>query len=198
MQNCFHWTTSVSPPHTANSICWIQRTQFKKKKKRIKFGLVWRKMYNSINIIKLERLTRCIWGNAKSGTVTIRAKATNWSEWHLRTAFKVFSKFCNQKFWRPMSLKFHSFTCGLSDGALTNCHLNDLSPHCTLCAQACPPLYDPTDCSPPGSSVHGILQARILEWVAMPFSRGTSRPTDRTCISCIFYTGRWILYHHDI
>ena len=40
--------------------------------------------------------------------------------------------------------------------------------------QSCPTLYDPVDCSPPGSSVHGILQARILEWVAMPSSRGSS------------------------
>ena len=40
-----------------------------------------------------------------------------------------------------------------------------------LGAQSCPSLCDPMDCSPPGSSVHGILQARILEWVAMPFSR---------------------------
>ena len=43
---------------------------------------------------------------------------------------------------------------------------------CMLVAQSCPTVYDPMDCSPPGSSVHGILQARILEWVAMPFSRG--------------------------
>ena len=42
---------------------------------------------------------------------------------------------------------------------------------------------DPLDCSPPGSSVHGILQARILEWVAMPSSRGSSPPRDQTCIS---------------
>ena len=40
-----------------------------------------------------------------------------------------------------------------------------------LVAQSCPTLCDPTDCSPPGSSVHGILQARMLEWVAIPFSR---------------------------
>ena len=38
-----------------------------------------------------------------------------------------------------------------------------------LVAQLCPTLWDPVDCSPPGSSVHGILQARILEWVAIPF-----------------------------
>ena len=42
------------------------------------------------------------------------------------------------------------------------------------------------DCSPPGSSVHGIFQARILEWVAMPSSRGPSQPRDRTHVSCVF------------
>ena len=42
--------------------------------------------------------------------------------------------------------------------------------------QSCPTLCNPRDCSPPGSSVHGILQARILEWVATPFSRGSSTP----------------------
>ena len=52
-------------------------------------------------------------------------------------------------------------------------------------AQLCPTLCDPVDCSPPGSSVHGILQARILEWVAIPFSRGSSWPRDRTQVSCI-------------
>ena len=56
-------------------------------------------------------------------------------------------------------------------------------------------LFDPMDCSPPGSSVHGILQARILEWVAMPSSRGSSWPRDRTCISYISCIGRQVLYH---
>ena len=52
-------------------------------------------------------------------------------------------------------------------------------------AYSCLTLGDPMDCSPPGSSVHGILQARILEWVAMPSSRGSSQPRDRTRVSCI-------------
>ena len=52
-------------------------------------------------------------------------------------------------------------------------------------AQSCPTLCDPVDCSPPGSSVHGILQARILEWVAISFSRGSSQPRDRTWASHI-------------
>ena len=57
---------------------------------------------------------------------------------------------------------------------------------CSLCSvtQLCLTLCDPMDCSPQGSSVHGILQARILEWVAMPSSRGSSLPRDRTQVSC--------------
>ena len=52
-------------------------------------------------------------------------------------------------------------------------------------AQSCLTLCDSMDCSPPGSSVHGILQARILEWVAISFSRGSSRPRDWTQVSHI-------------
>ena len=47
-----------------------------------------------------------------------------------------------------------------------------------LVPQSCPILCDPMDCSLPGSSVHGILLARILEWIAIPFSRGSSQPRD--------------------
>ena len=64
-----------------------------------------------------------------------------------------------------------------------------------VCAQLCLTLCDPMDCSPSGSSVHGIFQARILEWVAISFSRGSSWPRDWTCVSWIFSIGRWILYH---
>ena len=53
-------------------------------------------------------------------------------------------------------------------------------------------LYDPMDCSPPGSSVHGILQTRILQWVAIPFSRGSSQPRDRTRVSCM--AGRFFTF----
>ena len=54
---------------------------------------------------------------------------------------------------------------------------------CAHLLQSCPALCDPMDCSPPASSVHRILQARILEWVAMPSSRGSSQPRDHTHIS---------------
>ena len=56
---------------------------------------------------------------------------------------------------------------------------------CVLVAQLCLTLCDPVDCSPPGSSVHVILQARILEWVDIPFSRESSQPRDRTRVSHI-------------
>ena len=62
-------------------------------------------------------------------------------------------------------------------------------------AQLCPTLCDPMDCRLPGSSVHGIFRARILEWVAISFSRGSFQPRDRTCVSCII---RQILYQWTI
>ena len=54
-----------------------------------------------------------------------------------------------------------------------------------LVAQSCLTLCDSVDCSPPGISFHGILQARMLDWVAIPFSRGSSQPRDGTWVSCI-------------
>ena len=57
-------------------------------------------------------------------------------------------------------------------------------------------LCDPMNCSLPGSSDHGILQARIPEEVAMPFSRGSPRLRDRTPVSDFSYIGRWVLYHN--
>ena len=75
---------------------------------------------------------------------------------------------------------------------------------CTLCimykgyfaeSQSCPTLCNSMHCSPPNFSVHGIFQARILEWVAMPSSKGSSRTRDWIRVSCVSCTGRLILYH---
>ena len=66
-------------------------------------------------------------------------------------------------------------------------------PHVCMCAkllQSCPTLWNLMGSRSPGSSVHGILQARTLEWVVMPSSGGSSRPRDQTCLSCISCTGR--------
>ena len=54
---------------------------------------------------------------------------------------------------------------------------------------------DRMDGSPPCSSVHGIFQARMLEWIAISYSRGSSQPRDWACVSCISCIGRQILYH---
>ena len=51
------------------------------------------------------------------------------------------------------------------------------------------------DCTPPGCSAHGILQARILEWVALPSSRGSSRLRDQICVSCVSCIGRQVLFY---
>ena len=68
----------------------------------------------------------------------------------------------------------------------THTHIYTLS--CSIVSNLCAPF----DCSWPGSSVHGIFQARILESVAISFSREFSQPRDGTCVSCV---GRWVLYH---
>ena len=54
-----------------------------------------------------------------------------------------------------------------------------------IVAQSCLTLCDPMDCSPPGSSVHGISQARILEWVTISSSKGSSQPREQIQLSCI-------------
>ena len=62
--------------------------------------------------------------------------------------------------------------------------------------QSCLTLWDPLNHSPPGSSAHGILQARILEWVAISYSRGSSWPGDQTHVFCISCIGRWIFLQY--
>ena len=69
---------------------------------------------------------------------------------------------------------------------------NTLVGICWLGAQSCLTLCYPMDCGLPGSSVHRISQARVLEWVAISFSRESSLPSDQNCDS---HTGRWILNH---
>ena len=92
------------------------------------------------------------------------------------------SPLCDRQTWGPLAF-------------ITGCHACQC-PVC-MCAKlfqlSCPALCDPMDRSPPGSSVHGILQARILEWVAMHSSRGFSQPRHPTCISYVSCIGRQVL-----
>ena len=67
--------------------------------------------------------------------------------------------------------------------------------YCCLVTKSCLTLCNPTDCSLPGSSVRGISQARVLEWVSVSSSRGSSRPKDQTHLSYISCITRRVLYH---
>ena len=60
---------------------------------------------------------------------------------------------------------------------------------------SCVQLFATVDCSPAGLSVHGILQARMLEWVPISFSGGSSQPKDGTPAFCVSFTDRQVLYH---
>ena len=62
---------------------------------------------------------------------------------------------------------------------------------CAKLLQSCPTLCNPMDYSPPDSSVHGILQAKIVEWLAMLLSRGSSWPRDKTQVTCVSDTAGW-------
>ena len=95
---------------------------------------------------------------------------------------------CSEKYSWPVSVACHlgsrtalGFLCG--SGAIGLCSV----------LQSCLTLCNTMDCSPPGSSVNGISQARRLEWVAMPFSTGTSWPRDQTHISFVSCTGSQLL-----
>ena len=92
--------------------------------------------------------------------------------------------FLESTFW----LQFHSFINWIAP-KICIMHLPARS------LQLCPTLCDSVDHSPPGSSVHGILQARIVEWVVMPFSRVSFWSRNQTSISYISCFGRRVLYH---
>ena len=79
----------------------------------------------------------------------------------------------------------------LSTHAQLKMHDKDSVCLCAKSFQLCPTLCDPMDRSLPGSFVHGILQARVLEWVVVFFSRGYCQPRGWICLSYVSFTGRW-------
>ena len=106
--------------------------------------------------------------------------------WHLNPMFHFFSGF------HTSSPCGYTHSCLLKKLCKENHYLH-LCMHAKQ-LQSCPTLCDVMDYGPPGSSVHGISQARILEWVAMSSSRGSSRPRDRTHVSYVSCVGRQVLY----
>ena len=90
---------------------------------------------------------------------------------------------------------FHSGIWGDSQMKTSSGHMEYRDFPLCLRVFSCVWPWDPVDCSPPGSSTHGILQARTLEWGAMPSFKGASRPRDQTQVSYISCNSRRILYH---
>ena len=66
---------------------------------------------------------------------------------------------------------------------------------CDKLFESCLTLWEPMDCSLPGSSLHGIFQARIPDWVVTPSSKGSCQPSNRTHVSYVSCIARWVLYH---
>ena len=88
-----------------------------------------------------------------------------------------------QRAWAALENSCHCQICKASPNKTSLIHRMNLEGVHAKSLQLCLTLSDPVDCSPPGSSVHGILQARLLEWIAMPSSRGSSQPKDQTHVS---------------
>ena len=100
----------------------------------------------------------------------------------------------NKSYFHPWGVSSLSHTCPLSLSSrerLGSSVLAEFFLRGRVCvyAQSCPTFCDPMDCSLPGSSVHGISQARILEWLATSFSRGSSQPRDQALVSSISCNG---------
>ena len=103
--------------------------------------------------------------------------------------------FCPREFHRlysPWGCKELDSTERLNWTELNWCYVR-----CAKSLQLCLTLCNPMDHSPSGSSVHETSQARILEWVAVPSSRGSSQPRDGTRVSYVSCIGRWVLYHDN-
>ena len=101
----------------------------------------------------------------------------------------------------PLSLAQYYFKANLKPHIISFIKVSDYISkryklvRCHLVTKSCPTLSDPVDCIPTGFSVHGILQAIILEWIVISSSRGSSQPRDHTCISCI--AGRFFTTSHQ-
>ena len=103
----------------------------------------------------------------------------------------------------PVCLAIHpvcvSIHLSIQSVSLSIFHVYNVSSICIyVCAQSCLTHFNHVNYSPPGSSVHGISQARILEWVAMPSSRGSSRCRDQACVSCVYCIKSEFLPHWAI
>ena len=142
----------------------------------------------SLNLLRVWTKEKIGKAGSHSGLLSFYSLWFSGQDWNYTTGF-LGSSTCRQQLWdfsatiKSHKLILHNKSCFIY--AYIHVHVQSL--------QMCPPLWNPVDFSPPGSSVHGILQARILEEVAMPSSRGSSQPRDPTRVSGItggFFTAK--------
>ena len=132
-------------------------------------------------------------GRAWWATVHVTAKSQTWlSDWHLLTYIFIISMVFlkSELLWFSSCMPWVWSSPSYSRISINICSMTEWMHHylvsslfrkgVCMCLTPC----DPMGCNPPGSSVHGILQARILDWVPIPFSRGTSQPRAQTCVFC--------------
>ena len=137
--------------------------------------------YSLFYYLLLKSCSHIIWMEGKDHTLMLLLSVNPMKPgiWNLELLAVIWEKLCR---WAE------SYVCYLSVFQ----SLDVLC--CAKSIESCLTLCNPMECSLPGSSVHGILQAGILGWVAISFSRESSQLRDQTCISYSFCIGRWVLY----
>ena len=134
--------------------------------------------------VGLTKFNICLWrGKSKSNRLGRNEprKMVDIAEAEALEGYKMGERGWISIYWLPSMCHDPSQVLCFHDSKITCVYV--------LVTQSCPTLWDPMDCSLPGSSVHGIFQARILEWVAISSSRGSSWPRDRTQVS--HFAGRF-------
>ena len=135
-----------------------------------------------------EGWKRDLWRNPWEKSILRMKEEDGEGDWAVREDVELWR---TENFWKSMANSKHQMPSCVLKGIV---HLPSVINFSVICVcvhtQLCQILHDPMDSSPPGSSVHGIFQARILQWVAISFSRGSSQARDWTHISWVSYTGR--------
>ena len=171
------WLWKSGDIHSPSRQCLSLDLNYKARISHVKLSSAWKCKRNGLRILTWKFLI-----------------TRNRSSWRYRQSKQTLRMFASPHMVspEPISVFLHPFPHRHLEAnsfitLLTNHKRTDMTKYC-LVAQSCPTLLQPMDWSPPGSSVPGISQARILDWVAISLSRGSSRLRDQPSIICIFYT----------